>query len=55
VSEVDPRWYDGFFEAGWLDYVQPDEELTLRQVDFIVEELALARSSLHVRPRTGRG
>ena len=23
MTDVDPRWYDGFFEGEWLDYLQP--------------------------------
>jgi hypothetical protein len=42
VRDVDPR-YDGFFEAEWLDYLSlpGDQDATLRQADFLVEQLAL--------------
>ena len=49
MTEVDPCRYDGFFEAHWLDYVQPAHDATLRQVDFLVEELAGTRTILLVR------
>jgi SAM-dependent methyltransferase len=55
VTDVDPRWYDGFFEAEWLDYVQPDVDLTLRQVDFLVEELDLAAGDSVLDVACGRG
>jgi SAM-dependent methyltransferase len=55
VTEVDPRWYDGFFEAGWLDYVQPADDVTLRQVEFIVEELGLEPGSSVLDVACGRG
>jgi SAM-dependent methyltransferase len=55
VTEVDPRWYDGFFESGWLDYVQPEHDVTLRQVDFLVEELALAPGNSVLDVACGRG
>jgi SAM-dependent methyltransferase len=55
VTEVDPRWYDGFFEAEWLDYVQPDADVTLRQVDFLGDELALAPGDAVLDVACGRG
>ena len=55
MTHVDPRWYDGFFEAGWLDHVQPDADLTLRQVDFLVEELGLALGGSVLDVACGRG
>jgi SAM-dependent methyltransferase len=55
VTDVDPRWYDGFFEGGWLDYVQPEHDVTLRQVDFLVEELALAPRNSVLDVACGRG
>jgi SAM-dependent methyltransferase len=55
VTDVDPRWYDGFFEAEWLDYVQPDAELTLRQVDLLVEALGLAAGDSLLDVACGRG
>lgn len=55
MNDVDPRWYDGFFEAEWLDHVQPDEEVTLRQVEFLVEELALEPGDSVLDVACGRG
>jgi SAM-dependent methyltransferase len=41
--EVDPRWYDGFFESEWLDCLALERppERTLTEVDFVIEKLAL--------------
>lgn len=55
MTDVDPRWYDGFFEGAWLDYVQPEHDVTLRQVDFLVEELALAPGNSVLDVACGRG
>ena len=55
MTDVDPRWYDGFFEAEWLDSVQPDADVTLRQVDFLVGELALAPGDSVLDVGCGRG
>jgi SAM-dependent methyltransferase len=43
LIEVDPRWYDGFFESEYLDLlgVAISPEQTLREVDFVVEKLGL--------------
>jgi hypothetical protein len=30
VTEVDPRWYDGFFEAEWLDGSRSALESSIR-------------------------
>jgi SAM-dependent methyltransferase len=40
---ADPRWYDGFFEAEWLDLLEPsdDAERTRRETDFAVERLGV--------------
>jgi 2-polyprenyl-3-methyl-5-hydroxy-6-metoxy-1,4-benzoquinol methylase len=43
VTDVDPNWFDGFFEHEWLDEIAlhlPDEG-TQGQVDFVVERLEL--------------
>ena len=42
-ADVDPRWYDGFFDDDWLQLegLRPPEERTLAQVDFVVERLGL--------------
>jgi SAM-dependent methyltransferase len=41
--EVDPRWYDGFFEGEWLDFLagERDAERTAAEVDFVVDKLSL--------------
>jgi SAM-dependent methyltransferase len=41
VSEVDPRWYEGFFGEDYLAVAPHDPERTAREVDFAVERLAL--------------
>jgi SAM-dependent methyltransferase len=57
VTDVDPRWYDGFFEREWLDYLSlpSDHEVTLRQVDFLVERLALEPRASVLDVGCGRG
>lgn len=55
MTDVDPRWYDGFFEAQWLDYVQPEADLTLRQVDFLVDALELSPGDSVLDVACGRG
>jgi 2-polyprenyl-3-methyl-5-hydroxy-6-metoxy-1,4-benzoquinol methylase len=55
VTEVDPRWYDGFFEAERLDYVQPEDDVTRRQSDFVVEELGLMPGNAVLDVACGRG
>jgi SAM-dependent methyltransferase len=41
--DVDPRWYDEFFEGDWLDLIAPraPAERTAQEVDFVVEQLGL--------------
>jgi len=40
--EVDPRWYETFFEGDWLELaVNHDERQTRAEVDFMVERLHL--------------
>ncbi|MGI8946027.1 MAG: SAM-dependent methyltransferase [Thermoleophilaceae bacterium] len=40
TPEVDPRWYETFFEGDWLTLaVDHDAELTLAEVRFILEKL----------------
>ena len=41
--DVDPRWYDGFFENEWLDLlaVERGRERTPAEVDFVVDKLGL--------------
>jgi SAM-dependent methyltransferase len=43
VSEIDPRWYEGFFDEDWLAIALTieDPERTATQVDFVVERLGL--------------
>ena len=57
MTAVDPRWYDGFFETEWLDYLSlaEDRELTLRQVDFMVDALALEAGAAVLDVACGRG
>ena len=55
MTDVDPRWYDGFFEADWLDYLQPEADVTLRQVDFVVERLELEPGESVIDVACGRG
>jgi len=39
--EVDPRWYEDFFDERYLAVAPNDPERTTREVDFVVEQLAL--------------
>lgn len=57
MTDVDPRWYDGFFETEWLDYLSlpKDAEVTTRQVDFAVEQLALEPGASVLDVACGRG
>ena len=43
MTEIDPRWYDGYFEGEYLDLLAPEipPERTLREVEFVVEKLGL--------------
>jgi len=43
VTDVDPRWYEGFFEGEYLDLLAPEltSDRTLGEIDFVVEKLAL--------------
>jgi SAM-dependent methyltransferase len=56
VRDVDPRWYDGFFEAEWLDYLSlpGDHDATLRQVDFLVTGIDLSPRSLELARATAQ-
>lgn len=41
-SEIDPRWYETFFEGDWLELaVDHDEELSRAEVNFLVDRLRL--------------
>jgi SAM-dependent methyltransferase len=57
VTDVDPRWYEGWFEAEWLDYLSlpRDPELTVRQIDFLLERLDLDPGSSVLDVACGRG
>jgi SAM-dependent methyltransferase len=41
--DIDPRWYDEFFEGDWLDLLalRAPAERTAQEVDFVVEQLGL--------------
>lgn len=43
MTDVDPRWYDGFFEGEYLDLLAPEltSERTLGEIEFVAEKLAL--------------
>ena len=43
MIDVDPRWYEGFFEGEYLDLLAPEisSERTLGEVDFLAAKLAL--------------
>ncbi len=57
MTDVDPRWFDGFFEAEWLDYLSlpTDPEATVRGVEFLVERLALDPGASLLDVACGRG
>ena len=39
--DVDPRWYEDFFDERYLAVAPDDAERTAREVDFVVEQLGL--------------
>lgn len=41
MSEIDPRWWEGFFGEDYLAVAPRDPERTAREVEFVVERLAL--------------
>lgn len=41
MTDVDPGWYDGFFGEDYLAVAPRDDEQAAREVDFVVETLAL--------------
>jgi SAM-dependent methyltransferase len=41
LTEVDPRWYEGFFGEDYLAVAPRDPERTAREVDFVFEHLGL--------------
>lgn len=56
AGKAPPAWYDGFFEAEWLDYLalgQPEQ--THQQVKFIVDKLALEPGAAILDLACGRG
>jgi SAM-dependent methyltransferase len=57
VTDVEPRWYEDFFEGEWLDYLAlpVDEELTRRQVEFVVERTAVEPGGRVLDVACGRG
>jgi SAM-dependent methyltransferase len=54
---ADPRWYDGFFETEWLDYLATSggSEQTRSEVDFAVERLGLEPGARVLDLACGRG
>ena len=54
---ADPNWFDGFFEQEWLDEIalKIDDERTRREVDFVVEKLALEPSARVLDVACGHG
>ena len=55
-TEIPGDWYEGFFEHEWLELLAlPPEEWTLRQADFLVEILELARGTEVLDVACGRG
>ena len=56
AGKAPPGWYDGFFEAEWLDYLALGHPAqTRQQVEFIVDKLALEPGSAILDLACGRG
>ena len=57
MTDVDPRWYDGFFEREYLDWLAlpRDPEQTAREVDFLVEKLGTEPGARVLDLACGRG
>lgn len=56
TPQVDPRWYETFFEDDWLELaVDHDERLTRAEVDFLVERLGLEPGSRVLDLACGQG
>ena len=56
AGKAPPAWYDGFFEAEWLDYLALDRpEQTRQQAKFIIEKLALEPGAAILDLACGRG
>ena len=43
--EVDPRWYEDFFDERYLAVAPDDPDRTAREVDFVVEQLGLEQGA----------
>ncbi|MGI9081327.1 MAG: SAM-dependent methyltransferase [Thermoleophilaceae bacterium] len=56
APEVDPRWYETFFDGDWLAMaVDDDEELTRAEVRFLVDKLDLERGARVLDLACGHG
>lgn len=56
LLEVDPRWYESFFDRDWLVLADhSDEQRNRAEVDFLVEKLALDRGARVLDMACGRG
>lgn len=55
MTDVDARWYDGFFGDDWLAMAPRDAERTAREVDFVVEKLGLERGARVLDLACGHG
>lgn len=55
MVDVDPRWYEGFFGERYLAVAPADAERTSSEVDFLVEQLALAPGTAVLDLACGHG